>query len=594
MTHNKTAILSVYDKTGLLDLAKGLVALNVRILASGGTSKLIREAGFPVEDVSSVTHAPEILGGRVKTLHPAVHGGILARDLKSDEDDLVAQGIEKVDFVVCNLYPFKETVSKAAVTIPEAVEEIDIGGVTLLRAAAKNHARVTILSDPNDYSEFLKELKKSEDGSIDLLIKNKYALKAFEHTAEYDATISDYFRKQYSENVSQLPLRYGANPHQKPAQAFVSNGINELPFKVLGGSPGYINLLDALNSWPLVKELSASLNLPAAASFKHVSPAGVAVGLPLSDIEKKIYFVEDIENLSPLANAYARARGADRMSSFGDWIALSNIVDLPTAQIISKEVSDGVIAPGYSPEALEILKKKKGGKYCILQIDPNYTPEAIESRQVYGITLQQKRNDAIIKSSSFKEIVSKNKDLNEQGVIDLLVATIALKYTQSNSVCYAKNGMVIGLGAGQQSRIHCTRLAGDKADNWWFRQHPKVLGFKWAKGVKRPEKSNAIDLFVTGQIPTTEPEKTEYESKFAELPTPLTEEERKEWLGKLTDVALSSDAFFPFPDNVYRAARSGVKYIAAPSGSVMDKAVFAAADSFDIVYVENPIRLFHH
>lgn len=587
--HTKTAILSVYDKTGLLDLAKGLVAANVRILASGGTAKLIREAGFPVEDVSSITHAPEMLGGRVKTLHPAVHGGILARNLESDEHDLTAQGIEKVDFVVCNLYPFKETISKVAVTVPEAVEEIDIGGVTLLRAAAKNHERVSILSDPQDYAHFLEELKS---GEITAETRNRLALKAFEHTADYDVAISDFFRKQYAENISQLLLRYGANPHQKPAQAFVSEG--ELPFKVLNGSPGYINLLDALNSWPLVKELSASLNLPAAASFKHVSPAGAAVGLPLTDIEKKIYFVEDIENLSPLANAYARARGADRMSSFGDFIALSNIVDKPTAQIISKEVSDGVIAPGYSEEALELLKKKKNGKYCILQIDPNYNPENLESRQVYGITLQQKRNDAIFKGSSFKEIVSKNKDLTEQGAVDLTIATIALKYTQSNSVCYAKNGMVIGLGAGQQSRIHCTRLAGDKADNWWLRQHPKVLGFKWAKGTKRPEKSNAIDLYVTNQIPTEEPEKSEYESKFAEIPEPLTAEERKEWLSKLSNVALSSDAFFPFPDNVYRAARSGVKFIAAPSGSVMDKAVFAAADANDIVYVENPIRLFHH
>ncbi|EDK39719.1 bifunctional purine biosynthesis protein ADE17 [Meyerozyma guilliermondii ATCC 6260] len=587
--HTKTAILSVYDKTGLLDLAKGLAAQNVRILASGGTARMVRDAGFPVEDVSTITRAPEMLGGRVKTLHPAVHGGILARNLESDEKDLHDQGIEKVDFVVCNLYPFKETVSKVAVTINEAVEEIDIGGVTLLRAAAKNHARVTILSDPNDYAGFLQELKT---GEISAPTRNRYALKAFEHTADYDVAISDFFRKQYAENISQLPLRYGANPHQKPAQAYVSQG--ELPFKVLCGSPGYINLLDALNSWPLVKELSASLNLPAAASFKHVSPAGAAVGIPLSDIEKKIYFVEDIENLSPLANAYARARGADRMSSFGDWIALSNIVDLPTAQIISKEVSDGVIAPGYSQEALDILKKKKGGKYCILQIDPNYTPDTLESRQVYGITLQQKRNDAIIKGSSFKEIVSKNKALTEQGVIDLTVATIALKYTQSNSVCYAKNGMVIGLGAGQQSRIHCTRLAGDKADAWWLRQHPRVLAFEWAKGTKRPDKANAIDLFVTNQVPTEEPEKSEYESKFVKVPEPLTAEERKEWLNKASEVALSSDAFFPFPDNVHRASRSGVTYVAAPSGSVMDKAVFAAADEYNMVYVENQIRLFHH
>ncbi|GMM46339.1 bifunctional phosphoribosylaminoimidazolecarboxamide formyltransferase/IMP cyclohydrolase [Pichia kluyveri] len=589
-TYTKTAILSVYDKTGLLDLAKGLVAANVRLLASGGTAKLLRESGFSVEDVQSITHAPEMLGGRVKTLHPAVHGGILARNIESDEKDLKEQNIEKVDFVVCNLYPFKETVAKINVTIPEAVEEIDIGGVTLLRAAAKNHSRVTILSDPKDYPIFLEELSK--DSNISDNLKQTLALKAFEHTSDYDTAISDFFRKKYSEGKAQLPLRYGANPHQKPAQAFVTEG--ELPFKVLSGSPGYINLLDALNSWPLVKELSASLNLPAAASFKHVSPAGAAVGLPLTDIEKKIYMVDNIENLSPLANAYARARGADRMSSFGDFIALSNIVDLPTAQIISKEVSDGVIAPGYEPEALELLKAKKKGKYCVLQIDPNYNPNSIEKRTVYGITLEQKRNDAIFNSSTFKEFNSKNTELPEQAAIDLTVATIALKYTQSNSVCYAKNGMVIGLGAGQQSRIHCTRLAGDKADNWWLRQHPRVLGFKWAKGVKKPEKSNAIDLYVSNQIPTSEPEKSEFESKFEIIPTPLTLDERREWLDKLNNVALSSDAFFPFPDNVYRAVRSGVKYIAAPSGSVMDRAVFDAADAHDVVYVENPIRLFHH
>lgn len=585
----KTAIISVYDKTGLLDLAKGLVKNNVRILASGGTARLIRDAGFAVEDVSAITHAPEMLSGRVKTLHPAVHAGILARNIESDERDLSQQGIEKVDFVVCNLYPFKETISKVNVTVDEAVEEVDIGGVTLLRAAAKNHSRVTILSDPNDYSLFLEELAK---GEISDNSKNRFALKAFEHTAEYDACIADFFRKQYSEDVSQLPLRYGANPHQKPAQAFVTQG--ELPFKVLSGSPGYINLLDALNAWPLVKELSAALNLPAAASFKHVSPAGAAVGIPLSEEEKKVYFVSEIENLSPLANAYARARGADRMSSFGDFIALSNKVDLPTAQIISKEVSDGVIAPGFEPDALEILKKKKGGKYCILQIDPDYNPDSVETRQVYGISMSQKRNDAVINTSTFKEILSENKDITEQALIDLTVATIALKYTQSNSVSYAKDGMVIGLGAGQQSRIHCTRLAGDKADNWWLRQHPKVLGMKWAKGTKRPDKSNAIDLFVSGQIPEEGPEVEEYESKFEVLPEPFSKEERREWLNKLNNVACSSDAFFPFSDNVYRAVRSGVKYIAAPSGSVQDKEVLAAANSYGVVYVENNIRLFHH
>lgn len=589
-SYTKTAILSVYDKTGLLDLAKGLIDQNVRLLASGGTSRLLRESGFPVSDVSSITHAPEMLGGRVKTLHPAVHGGILARDIDTDLAELAKYDISKIDYVVCNLYPFQETVAKINVTMPEAVEQIDIGGVTLLRAAAKNHARVTIVSDPNDYPAFLDDLQKHGEISQDL--RNQFALKAFEHTADYDAAISDFFRKRYAEGKAQLPLRYGINPHQRPAQAYTLEG--DLPFTVLNGAPGYVNLLDALNSWPLVKELSASLNLPAAASFKHVSPAGAAVGLPLSDIEKKVFFVSKIDNLSPLANAYARARGADRMSSFGDFIALSNIVDVPTATIISSEVSDGVVAPGYEPEALAILKKKKKGKYCILQIDPNYTPPSMETRQVYGVSLEQKRNDAIINSSSFKEIVSKNTQLTEQAVVDLTVATLALKYTQSNSVCYAKNGMVVGLGAGQQSRIHCTRLAGDKCNALWFRHHPRVLGFQWAKGVKKPEKANAIDLYVTDQIPTDEPEKSEYESKFAVLPEPLTAEERKEWLSKLTDVALSSDAFFPFPDNVYRAARSGVKYIAAPSGSVQDKAVFEAADAHGIVYVENSIRLFHH
>ncbi|EHN05838.1 Ade16p [Saccharomyces cerevisiae x Saccharomyces kudriavzevii VIN7] len=588
--YTKTAILSVYDKTGLLDLAKGLVENNVRILASGGTANMVREAGFPVDDVSSITHAPEMLGGRVKTLHPAVHAGILARNLEGDEKDLKEQHIDKVDFVVCTLYPFKETVAKIGVTVQEAVEEIDIGGVTLLRAAAKNHSRVTILSDPNDYSIFLQDLSK--DGEISQDLRNRFALKAFEHTADYDAAISDFFRKQYSEGKAQLPLRYGCNPHQRPAQAYITQQ-EELPFKVLCGTPGYINLLDALNSWPLVKELSASLNLPAAASFKHVSPAGAAVGLPLSDVEKQVYFVNDMADLSPLACAYARARGADRMSSFGDFIALSNIVDVATAKIISKEVSDGVIAPGYEPEALNILSKKKNGKYCILQIDPNYVPGQMESREVFGVTLQQKRNDAIINQSTFKEIVSKNKALTEQAVIDLTVATLVLKYTQSNSVCYAKNGMVVGLGAGQQSRIHCTRLAGDKTDNWWLRQHPKVLNMKWAKGIKRADKSNAIDLFVTGQR-IEGPEKVDYESKFEEVPEPFTKEERLEWLSKLNNVSLSSDAFFPFPDNVYRAVQSGVKFITAPSGSVMDKVVFQAADSFDIVYVENPIRLFHH
>jgi phosphoribosylaminoimidazolecarboxamide formyltransferase/IMP cyclohydrolase len=452
------AILSVYDKTGLLDLAKGLHECGVRLLASGGTAKMIRQANFPVEDVSAITKAPEMLGGRVKTLHPAVHGGILARNLDSDNSDLSANSIDKIDFVVCNLYPFSETVARINVTIPEAVEEIDIGGVTLLRAAAKNHSRVTIISDPNDYHDLLTELKK--DGEVSERNRQRYALKAFEQTASYDSAISEFFRKKYAGEGDQfLPLRYGANPHQKPAT--VSMPDKSLPFKVLCGAPGYINLLDALNAWPLVQELSKALNYPAAASFKHVSPAGAAIGVPLSEGERKVYMVDDIEGIenSGLAQAYARARGADRMSSFGDVIALSHEVDLPTAKIISREVSDGVVAPSYSAEALEILKKKKGGKYLVLQMDPEYVPATEETRTVFGITLKQHRNDAkIVPADTFNHvIVPKNAGtLPESAQRDLTVATIALKYTQSNSVCYALNGQIIGLGAGQQCK--CRQL----------------------------------------------------------------------------------------------------------------------------------------
>lgn len=444
-------------------------------------------------------------------------------------------------------YPFQETVSKINVTIPEAVEDIDIGGVTLLRAAAKNHSRVTILSDPEDYHDFLTELEQK--GEISEQKRQLYALKAFSHTADYDTAISDFFRKQYAGDGTQnVSLRYGTNPHQKPAAAFVRDG--RLPFKVLGGAPGYVNLLDALNAWPLVKELKNALGLPAAASFKHVSPAGAAIGVPLSESERKVYMVDDIVGIekSSLAQAYARARGADRMSSFGDMIALSDEVDVPTAKIISREVSDGVIAPAYQPEALEILKKKKGGKYLVLQMDFEFEPPVMESRTVYGINLSQHRNDAKISPATFGTIITpKDGNLPESALRDLTVATIALKYTQSNSVCYALNGQVVGLGAGQQSRIHCTRLAGDKADNWWMRFHERTLGLKFKKGTKRPDKSNAIDLLCSGSVPKSGPEREDFENFFEEVPETFTEEERTEWLSKLTEVAVSSDAFVSLP-----------------------------------------------
>ncbi|KAL7421310.1 bifunctional phosphoribosylaminoimidazolecarboxamide formyltransferase/IMP cyclohydrolase [Cryptotrichosporon argae] len=601
------ALLSVYDKTGLLPFAKELKALGFRLLGSGGTARLIREAGLEIEDVSSITKAPEMLGGRVKTLHPAVHGGILSRDIPSDLADLAANEISPITLVVCNLYPFVLQTSKPDCTLAAAIEEIDIGGVTLLRAAAKNHARVAIVCAPADYDAVLAEWRAEKQ--VTDATRRGLALKAFEQTKAYDEAIADYFRKVYASPDSdeslraaagngyqRLALRYGANPHQKPAQAFVEQGA--MPITTLSGSPGYINLLDALNSWALVKELAAALDLPAAASFKHVSPAGAAVGLPLDDVSAKVFGVDDLhaaQALTPLASAYARARGADRMSSFGDFIALSHTVDVATAKIISREVSDGVIAPGYEPDALDILRKKKAGKYCVLQMDADYVPPEIETRQVYGVSLQQRRNDIKIEPSLFTNIVTKNKDLPESAVTDMIVATLALKYTQSNSVCYARNGTVIGLGAGQQSRIHCTRLAGEKADNWWLRHHARVLALPFKKGTKRADKANAIDLFVTGQAFEASPaEFAQWSALFDETPEPLTAEDRKEHMAKLEGVVCSSDAFFPFPDNVHRARRSGATFIAAPSGSIMDDECVRTADEYGLVYVHTNLRLFHH
>ncbi|KAK4337209.1 hypothetical protein RND71_043308 [Anisodus tanguticus] len=532
------ALFSVSDKTGIIELAQVLQKSGYELVASGGTAKQLRDANLSVKDVSEITKHPEMLGGRVKTLHPAVHGGILAREIPTDNADMTKLGYKHVDFVVCNLYPFEKTVANSNVSIDEAVEQVDIGGVTLLRAAAKNHKRVTVICDPKDYAEVIEELNSSK--KISQVLKQKLAVKAFTHTALYDDAISNYFRRQYSsanskpiinhptslkDKNSQLTLRYGMNPHQKPAQVYIrSNNYSDLPFQVLNGSPGFINFCDALNAIQLVMELKKSTNLPAAASFKHVSPAGAAVATPLSNEELKVCMVEDLAGqLSQIATAYARARGADRMSSFGDFIALSDVCDTITARIISREVSDGIIAPGYQPEALDILKKKKGGNYCVLRFNVHeYKPESIETRQIFGLTLEQNRNDIKIDSDTFKNLVTKNKNLSQEAIRDLLVATITLKYTQSNSVCYAKNGQVIGIGAGQQSRIHCTRLAGDKANNWWIRQHPRIMNMKFKKGIKRAEQSNYIDVYANGGV-GEEMTKENFYSAFEELPELLTE-----------------------------------------------------------------------
>ncbi|XP_015191191.1 PREDICTED: bifunctional purine biosynthesis protein PURH [Polistes dominula] len=592
MTAGKLALLSVSDKTNLLPLGKKLHEIGLTLVASGGTAKSLRDSGLPVKDVSDITGAPEMLGGRVKTLHPAVHAGILARLTKSDQQDLHEQNYDMISIVICNLYPFVKTVSKPDVKIEDAVENIDIGGVTLLRAAAKNHSRVTVVCDPSDYDKVINEIETSPNKSTSVQTRQMLALKAFTHTAEYDNAISDFFRKQYSAGVSQLTLRYGMNPHQKPAQIFTT--LDKLPLTVVNGSPGFINLCDALNGYQLVKELKTALKLPAATSFKHVSPAGAAVGVPLDNVQAKLCQVDDLINqLTPLSSAYARARGADRMSSFGDFVALSDPCDVATAKIISREVSDGIIAPGYSEEALQILKKKKNGGYCILQIDPTYEPSIMEHKVLYGLTMEQRRNDAIINNQTFQNIVSNVKDISEAAMRDLIVATIAVKYTQSNSVCYAKDGQVIGIGAGQQSRIHCTRLAGDKADNWWLRQHPKVIGMKFKKGVKRAEISNAIDNYVNGSIGKDMDEST-WAAMYEEVPEKLSENDKVEWIKKLNNVAISSDAFFPFRDNVDRARLSGVSYIASPAGSTNDDVVIQACNEHNIVLCHTNVRLFHH
>lgn len=393
--------------------------------------------------------------------------------------------------------------------------------------------------------------------------------------------------------MKELALKYGCNPNQKPSRIFMTEG--ELPIEVLNGRPGYINFLDALNSWQLVKELKEATGMPAAASFKHVSPAGSAIGLPLSDTLKKIYFVDDVNiELSPLACAYARARGADRMSSYGDFVALSDTCDAATATLIKREVSDGVIAPGYTPEALEILKGKRKGTYNVISIDPQYVPEPIERKQVFGITFEQGRNEIKLDDPAlFANIPTKNKTFSDEAKRDLIISLITLKYTQSNSVCYVKDGQAIGIGAGQQSRIHCTRLAGNKADIWWLRQHPKVMDLPFIDGIRRADRDNTIDVYISDEHDDVLREGT-WQQFFKEKPEVLTAEEKKEWIARNTDVALGSDAFFPFGDNIERAHKSGVRYIAQAGGSVRDDNVIETCDKYDIAMAFTGVRLFHH
>ena len=392
--------------------------------------------------------------------------------------------------------------------------------------------------------------------------------------------------------ANEMLLKYGCNPNQKPSRVFMEDG-KDLPIEVLNGKPGYINLLDAFNGWQLVRELKKATGMCAATSFKHVSPAGAAVGRPLTETEAKIYFVDDLGELSPLACAYARARGADRMSSYGDFIALSDVCDVPTAKMIQREVSDGIIAPGYTDDALEILKSKRKGTYNIIKIDESYVPAPIETKQVFGVTFEQGRNEFKIDNDLLTNIVTENKDIPDDKKEDLVISLITLKYTQSNSVCYVKNGQAIGIGAGQQSRVHCTRLAGNKADNWWLRQHPKVMGLQFVDDIRRPDRDNTIDVYISDEYEDVLRD-GEWQRLFKVKPEVLTKAEKEEWLAKNTDVALGSDAFFPFGDNIERAKKSGVKYIAEPGGSIRDDNVIETCNKYGMAMAFTGMRLFHH
>lgn len=546
-------------------------------------------------DVADITKWPEMLGGRVKTLHPHIHGGLLANradpeHMKTLED----MGVAPIDIVICNLYKFKEAVASGK-EFEGCIEMIDIGGPTMVRAAAKNCDSVAIVTNPSQYAGVLAELG-ANSGSLTQKTRRGLAADAFNMTAEYDAAVSAYFADKTEAAprvtrtyVEEFPLKYGVNPHQAPAALSKIDGY-DMPFDVLNGKPGYTNLMDALNSWQLVSELETALGLPAAASFKHVSPAGAAVAVPLTPELIEAYDVQG-KDLSPQAVAYVRARNADPMSSFGDFIAISGIVDVSTANIIKREVSDGVIAAGFEPEALEILTAKKGGKYLILKGNKDFVPPELEYKEVYGVTVSQKRNDAVITPEMMKNVVT-TAPIPDDAVRDLVIASIAVKYTQSNSVCYALGGQVVGVGAGQQSRVDCVKLAGRKVNMWHARRHAKVLSLKFKAGTKRVDKVNARVAYISDDM--TPPERALWEPLFEEVPAMLTAGERAAWQAELKGVALSSDAFFPFRDNIDQATKFGVSFIVQPGGSVQDEPVTAACNDYGIGMAMSGVRLFHH
>ena len=614
----KRALISVFDKDKLLDIANLLSENKVEILSTGGTANAMRNAGIKVTDVSEFTGSPEILNGRVKTLHPKVHGGILAvRGNKNHESDMTENNFGYIDLVIMNLYPFEEAV-KSGSTFETCIENIDIGGPSMLRSSSKNHKYVTILSSPAQYEKFIAEITNN-NGCTSLEFRKKLAYEAFSKSSEYEEKISSYFLSELelskkrdlyelriaehfrTENTNLVrnneykcisELKYGCNPHQNPAAIY--NDIRQnLPFEILNGKPGYINLLDALNAWQLVNELRNVLDIPAAASFKHCSPAGAAVGIPLTESEKEAYEISD-EGLTPTALAYLKARNADPMCSFGDFAAISDKIDVCTANVIKATVCDGIIAPDFEPEALEILKSKKKGAFVILKADQNYIPPDNEYREVYGVTFKQKRNNIIFNKDYLSKVVTLNKDLPESAVRDLILASICIKYTQSNSVGYSCNGQMIGVGAGQQSRVDCVKLAGRKVTVWYLRQHPKVKSLKFKSNIKKQDRINARVRYIEGDI--TENERINWIELFDEIPEPLTELEKIEFMKTLNNkgVCIGSDAFFPFRDSIDHASKWGVKYIAQPGGSIADEQVIEACNEYGMTMAFTNVRFFHH
>jgi len=592
----KTALVSVFDKTGLEELGAFLATNKIHILSTGGTAAKLRELGCTVQDVSDYTGFPECLDGRVKTLHPKVHGGLLAaRGNESHEKQMSEHGMISIDLAIVNLYPFAQAVAKGG-DYATCIENIDIGGPAMIRASAKNHACVTIMTNPAQYSVLMKQMGEN-DGCTTFDFRKNCACAAYALTAAYDSMVSTWMEKQVSEPPStktvsfevERPLKYGCNPHQLPA-GLCAVGGGKLPFEVLSGVPGYINLLDAVNAWQCVHELAEATGLPAAASFKHVSPAGAAIGIELTDQERLVFEVKDKE-MSLTSAAYVRARNADPMCSFGDFVAISHEVDLPTAMILKIEVCDGIIAPSFNPEALEILKAKKQGKFIVLKADPDFVPPEMEFRMCGGLGYMQKRNDVIFTAKHLEKVVTK-APLTDKAKLDMILCSIVIKYTQSNSVGYSLNGMMIGVGAGQQSRVDCVKLAGRKVSTWKLRFHPKVMALPFKEGVKRQDRVNARVRFIEGDMEAIERE--QWEKNFDNAPEALSEEEKAAYLKELDGVTISSDAFFPFRDSIDHAVKLGVKFVAQPGGSVADEEVITACNTYGMSMAFTGLRLFHH